>query len=41
MTGGLRVSNARAVRELGWMLQAPTYHEGIRLLGRHYTLTAA
>ena len=41
MTGGLRVSNAKAVRELGWTLRAPTYHEGIRLLARYYTLTAA
>ena len=36
MTGGLRVSSARAVRELGWTLQAPTYHEGIRRLARYY-----
>jgi nucleoside-diphosphate-sugar epimerase len=33
ITGGLRVSNARAVAELGWTLRAPTYREGMRLFG--------
>lgn len=32
ITGGLRVSNAKAVAELGWRLEAPTYREGISLL---------
>ncbi|MBO0771078.1 MAG: NAD(P)-dependent oxidoreductase [Actinobacteria bacterium] len=36
MTGGLRVSNAKAIRELGWTLQAPTYRDGIRRLARYY-----
>lgn len=36
MTGGLRVSNAQAVRELGWTLQAPTYRDGVRRLARYY-----
>lgn len=40
MTGGLRVSNAKATRELGWTLQAPAYRDGIRLLAPHYTQTA-
>ena len=40
ITGGLRVSNAKAVAELGWTLEAPTYREGISLLG-HYLAQAA
>ena len=34
--GGLRVSGARAVAELGWMPQAPTYRQGVALLARHF-----
>lgn len=30
MTGGLRVSNAKAKRELGWSLRYPTYRDGVR-----------
>jgi hypothetical protein len=41
MTGGLQVSNAKAVRELGWTLQARTYRDGIRLLAPHYIQTAS
>jgi nucleoside-diphosphate-sugar epimerase len=41
MTGGLRVSNAKAISELGWTLDAPTYRDGVRLLGRHYARAAA
>jgi nucleoside-diphosphate-sugar epimerase len=36
VTGGLRISSARAKTELGWTLEAPTYREGLRLLARHY-----
>jgi hypothetical protein len=36
VTGGLRVSNARAVSELGWTLETPGYRDGVRLLTRHY-----
>lgn len=36
MTGGLRVSNAKAVSELGWTLQAPSYRDGIRRLACYY-----
>jgi nucleoside-diphosphate-sugar epimerase len=35
-TGDLRVCNAKAKAELGWMLQAPTYRDGLRLMGGHY-----
>jgi nucleoside-diphosphate-sugar epimerase len=41
MTGGLRVANTRATRELGWSMQAPTYHEGVPLMARHYRSQAA
>ncbi len=34
--GGLRVSNAKAKRELGWTPAVPTYREGVRLMVRHY-----
>jgi nucleoside-diphosphate-sugar epimerase len=40
MTGGLRVSNARAARELGWTLTAPTYRDGVARLGRQYARAA-
>jgi nucleoside-diphosphate-sugar epimerase len=33
--GGLRVSNAKAAQELGWILTAPTYRDGVRLLAAH------
>ncbi len=39
--GGLRVSSARAVTELAWTPQAPTYRDGIALLARHYPQAAA
>jgi nucleoside-diphosphate-sugar epimerase len=39
MTGGLRVSNAKALAELAWTLRAPTYREGIRMLSAHYMRT--
>jgi nucleoside-diphosphate-sugar epimerase len=29
MTSALRVSNAKARRELGWAPSHPTYHQGI------------
>jgi nucleoside-diphosphate-sugar epimerase len=32
MEGGLRVSNAKAKAELGWVLEAPTYREGMTAL---------
>ena len=35
--GGLRVSNAKAVAELNWVLKAPTYRDGMRLLAPHYS----
>ena len=35
IVGGLRLSNAKAIAELGWTLQAPTYREGISLLTRY------
>lgn len=41
VTGGLRVSNTRAVSELGWTLEAPSYRDGIRLLARHYPMATA
>jgi nucleoside-diphosphate-sugar epimerase len=40
MTGGLRVSNARAARELGWTLEAPTYRDGVARLARQYARAA-
>ncbi len=36
VAGGLRVSNTKAKAELCWELQAPTYRDGLRLMGRHY-----
>jgi nucleoside-diphosphate-sugar epimerase len=36
ITGGLRVANTKAKAELGWILQAPTYRDGLRLLAPHY-----
>lgn len=41
MAGRMRVSNAKAIGELGWTLQAPTYREGIRLLTPYYAQPAA
>ncbi len=32
MKGGLRVSNAKAKADLGWVLEAPTYREGLAAL---------
>ncbi len=34
MKGGLRVSNAKAKAELGWILEVPTYREGLAQLAR-------
>ena len=41
LTGGLRVSNEKAKRELGWMPQMPTYRDGIADLDRRYEREAA
>ena len=41
LTGGLRVSNARAKRELGWAPQAPTYRDGVAAIADHYRKAAA
>jgi nucleoside-diphosphate-sugar epimerase len=41
ITGGLRVSNAKAVAELGWVLKAPSYRDGIGLLAPHYKQASA
>jgi nucleoside-diphosphate-sugar epimerase len=40
VAGGLRVSNAKAVAEIGWTIQAPTYREGISLLSRYLAQAA-
>jgi len=34
--GGLRISNAKAKRELSWMPDVPTYQEGVRRMADHY-----
>jgi nucleoside-diphosphate-sugar epimerase len=36
MTGGLRVSTAKAKRELDWSPQVPSYHEGVEAIAAHY-----
>jgi nucleoside-diphosphate-sugar epimerase len=36
LTGDLRVCNAKAKAELGWMLRAPSYRDGLRLIANHY-----
>jgi nucleoside-diphosphate-sugar epimerase len=36
VTGGLRVSTAKAKAELGWTPRVPTYRDGMRLLAAHY-----
>jgi nucleoside-diphosphate-sugar epimerase len=36
VTGGLRVSTAKAKAELGWEPRVPTYRDGMRLLAAHY-----
>jgi hypothetical protein len=36
VTGGLRVGTTKAKAELRWTVQAPTYRDGLRLMGRHY-----
>jgi nucleoside-diphosphate-sugar epimerase len=36
VTGGMRVSSAKAKAELGWVPQVPTYRDGMRLLAAHY-----
>ena len=41
MTGGLRVSTAKARDELGWTPTWPTYREGIAALAAHYQLRSA
>ncbi|MFC5996736.1 NAD-dependent epimerase/dehydratase family protein [Pseudonocardia hispaniensis] len=41
MTGGLRVSTAKAKRELGWTPRRPTYREGVAEIADHYVRTAA
>ncbi|WP_433167141.1 hypothetical protein [Kribbella sp. CA-247076] len=37
LTGGLRVSNEKAKRDLGWRPRMATYREGIADLARRYT----
>ncbi|HEY9290014.1 MAG TPA: NAD(P)-dependent oxidoreductase, partial [Microlunatus sp.] len=41
MTGGLRVSNAKARDELGWTPNHPTYREGVAEFAEHYRRQAA
>jgi nucleoside-diphosphate-sugar epimerase len=36
VTGGLRVSSAKAKAALGWTPSVPTYRDGMRLLAEHY-----
>jgi hypothetical protein len=36
VSSSLRVSNVRAKAELDWILQAPTYRNGLRLMAPHY-----
>ncbi|GAA3546081.1 NAD(P)-dependent oxidoreductase [Amycolatopsis ultiminotia] len=36
LTGGLRVANAKAKHELGWVPRFPTYRDGLAELVRHY-----
>jgi nucleoside-diphosphate-sugar epimerase len=36
VTGGLRVSTAKAKAGLGWTPRVPTYRDGMRLLAAHY-----
>lgn len=41
MTGGLRVSTAKAKQELGWKPSMPSYHDGVAELVEHYRTRAA
>jgi nucleoside-diphosphate-sugar epimerase len=41
MTGGLRVSTAKAKHELGWAPRVPTYRDGVVELAQHYQGEAA
>lgn len=41
MTGGLRVSSARAKQELSWQPSMPTYRDGVAELAEHYLAKAA
>ncbi len=36
VTGGLRVSTAKAKAELGWTPHVPTYRAGMQLMASHY-----
>jgi nucleoside-diphosphate-sugar epimerase len=36
VTGGLRVSTAKAKAELGWTPRVPSYRDGMRLVASHY-----
>ncbi|MUL43050.1 NAD(P)-dependent oxidoreductase [Streptomonospora sp. PA3] len=40
MTGGVRMSSAKAHEELGWRPQRPTYREGVAELAEHYSRPA-
>jgi nucleoside-diphosphate-sugar epimerase len=36
MLGGLRLSNSKAKADFGWVLQLPTYRDGLAALATHY-----